>query len=165
MNAAGLGPSAAHLAGGDPAAALAALDQARSDADKAGEAKLRGTIAIDRARALVALNRQDEAAAALAEARAAVPKSAQAWLLSATLSRRQGKLSEAQQQIERAAELMPVDPEIGLEAGVIAVLSGRDAAARKSWESVVRAAPQSEAAKTAQSYLDQLGPASAPLGR
>ena len=155
----------AHLAGGDAAAALAALEAARGDADKTGDTKLRGAIAIDRARALVALGRPEEAAAALAEARGALPSSAQAWLLSATLARRQGKLSEAQQQIERAADLMPVDPEIGLEAGVIAVLAGRDAAARKSWESVIRAAPDSETAKIARGYLDQLGQIDAPSGR
>lgn len=155
----------AQLAAGDPAAALAALDMAREDIRGGGDAALRGLIAIDRGRALVALGRPGEAEAALAEARATVPRNAQAWLLSATLSRRQGRLAEAQSQIETAAELMPVDPEIGLEAGVIAVLSGRDEAARKSWESVIKAAPDSPAAKTARGYLDQLGPppASKPM--
>ena len=152
----------AHLAAGDPAAALAALDLARSDARDGADSALKGLIEIDRARALVALGRLPEAAAALDDAREFVPRSAQAWLLSATLSRRMGNLAQAQQQIERAAELMPVDPEIGLEAGVIAVLAGRDEAARKSWQSVVKAAPNSPAAKTAQGYLDQLGPSAAP---
>jgi Flp pilus assembly protein TadD len=149
----------AALAHGDAAAALAALDIAHDDAgtDKA----LAGGIAIDRARALVALKRNDEAAAALAEARTAQPDNAQAWLLSATLSRRMNKLAEAQAQIEKAAELLPVDPEIGLEAGVIAMLSGREAAARRSWQSVVTAAPDSEAAATAKNYLAQLSPAPA----
>ncbi|HCF25081.1 MULTISPECIES: tetratricopeptide repeat protein [unclassified Novosphingobium] len=155
----------AHLAAGDASAALIALDVAKGDAAKGSDAKLKAAIAIDRARALVALNRPDEAAAALAEARSAAPANAQAWLLSATLSRRQGKLADAQQQIERAAELMPVDPEIGLEAGVIAVLAGRDDAARKSWESVIRAAPGSDIAKIARGYLDQLGQTDAPSGR
>ena len=41
------------------------------------------------------------------------------------------------------------DAQIGLEAGVIAVLSGRDDAARRSWQSVLTAAPGSDAAKTA----------------
>lgn len=147
----------AWIVAGDMTQALATLDQAHADAAAAGNGELDGLIQIDRARALVALDRPDEAAAALADARAKVPKNAQAWLLSATLSRRMGKLAEAQQQIERAADLMPVDPEIGLEAGVIAVLSGRDEAARKSWESVIKAAPGSDTARTAQGYLDQLG--------
>lgn len=151
----------AQLAAGDPAAALAALDLARSDAIAGLDAKQRAGIEVDRARALVALGRLDEAAAALTDARIAAPENHQAWLLSATLSRRQGKLADAQMQIERAAQLFPVDPEIGLEAGVIAVLSGHDAAARKSWLSVIKAAPGSPSAKTAQAYLDQLGPADA----
>lgn len=146
------------IVSGDMPGALAALDLARADANAAGDSKLGGVIQIDRARALVALDRSDDAAAALKEAREAVPANASAWLLSATLSRRMGKLGEAQAQIERAAELMPIDPEVGLEAGVIAVLSGRDEAARKSWQSVLKAAPGSPAAKTAQLYLDQLGP-------
>lgn len=155
----------ARLAGGDPAAALAALDLARGDAQAGLNATLRGGIETDRARALVALGRDADAASALEAARLADPQNAQAWLLSATLSRRQGKLAEAQAQIERAAQLLPVDPEIGLEAGVIAVLSGRDEAARKSWQSVVRTDPDSPAAKTAQGYLDQLGPPAAPSSR
>ena len=151
------------LAGEEPAKALAALDLARGDALNGLDAKQRGGIEIDRARALVALDRPDEAAAALAEARIAAPGNHQAWLLSATLSRRQGKLADAQMQIERAAQLFPVDPEIGLEAGVIAVLAGHDEAARKSWLSVIKAAPGSPSAKTAQAYLDQLGPVDASL--
>ena len=153
------------LVSGDVTGALAALDLAHPEAHKAGDHKLNGVIQIDRARALVALGRTDEAAAALEEARAELPDNPQAWLLSATLSRRQGKLVDAQRQIERAADLLPIDPEIGLEAGVIAVLSGRDAAARLSWLSVIKAAPGSAAAKTAQGYLDQLGPSAASPGR
>ncbi len=143
------------LARGDPQAALIALDLGRADA--AQDLPLMADIAIDRARALVELGRNEEAALALTEAREAAPGSPLAWLLSATLSRRMGKLAEAPAQIERAFELRPIDPEIGLEAGVIAVLSGRDSAARKSWESVIAAAPQSPQAQTARGYLAQLG--------
>ncbi len=148
----------AAIAAGEYADALIPLDKAHADATAAGSSELDGLIQIDRARALVLAGRGDEAAKALQQARTELPKNAQAWLLSATLSRRQGKLADAQQQIERAAELMPVDPEIGLEAGVIAAESGRDEAARKSWQSVIVAAPNSSFAKTAQAYLDQLGP-------
>jgi tetratricopeptide (TPR) repeat protein len=149
----------AALAQGDAGAALSALDRAQADA--AGDKAMQSGIATDRARALVALKRDDEAAAALAEARLADPGNSQAWLLSATLSRRMNKLVEAQAQIEKAATLQPVDPGIGLEAGVIAVLSGHDEAARKSWQSVVAAAPNSDEAATAKGYLAQLGPAHA----
>jgi tetratricopeptide (TPR) repeat protein len=147
----------AALAGGDTQAALAVLDVAHADAEAANDKPLAGDIAIDRARALVALGRDGDAATALAEARAALPANPQAWLLSATLSRRMGKLAEAQAEIEKAAELLPIDPDIGLEAGVIAVLSGREEAARKSWQSVIDAAPKSDAAATARGYLAQLG--------
>ena len=151
------------LASGDTASGLAALDHAHGEAHAASDGKLNGVIQLDRARALVALGRIEEASSALEEARYELPDNHQAWLLSATLSRRQGKLAEAQRQIERAAALMPVDPEVGLEAGVIAVLAGRNRSARLSWPSVIKAAPGSLAAKTAQGYLDQLGPPRASL--
>lgn len=153
------------LAAGKPEAALTLLDKAHGEALGAGDPRLAGEISIDRARALVALKRDGDAATALATARANAADNGQAWLLSATLSRRQGKLVEAQQQILVAAQLMPLDPEVGLEAGVIAVLAGNDGAARRSWLSVLKAAPGSDAARTAQSYLDQLGPDPAPSGR
>jgi tetratricopeptide (TPR) repeat protein len=149
----------AALARSDPAAALAALDAAKADAG--GDKALAGGIVMDRARALVALKRNDEAAMALDEAHADLPGNAQAWLLSATLSRRMNRLAQAQAQIEKAAELLPVDPEIGLEAGLIALLAGHDEAARKSWQSVLAAAPDSDSAVTARGYLAQLGPAGA----
>jgi tetratricopeptide (TPR) repeat protein len=145
--------ASALLANGQPAEALAAVE----GADAGGEAALAGTIAIDRATALVALGRTDEAAAALADARAAAPDDPQAWLLSATLARRTGDLATAQSQIERAAALDPRDPAIGLEAGVIAALSGRDDAAIKSFESVAAAAPDSPQGAAARQYLAQLG--------
>ncbi|MBC2670318.1 tetratricopeptide repeat protein [Novosphingobium piscinae] len=149
----------AALARGAADRALAALDPARTEAKGLADPALIAPIALDRARALVALGRQVEAGAALTEARGAAPGESEPWLLSATLARRQGRLAEAQALIERAAELRPVDPDIGLEAGVIALLAGRAEAARKSWESVIRVAPDSPLAETAQGYLAQLGPA------
>jgi len=147
------------LSQGEAARALTALDQAHADALAVPDAALGGDISVDRSRALVALKREDEAATALVEARTASAQNPEAWLLSATLSRRQNKLAEAQAQIQTAGQLNPVDPAIGLEAGVIAVLSGREEAARKSWQSVITAQPDSEEAKTATGYLAQLGAA------
>lgn len=148
----------ATLAAGQPGQALLALTPAAAAATAANANDLVASIALDRARALVAVKQNAEAAAALAEARAAEPENPQAWLLSATLSRRENKLAEAQAQIEKAATLAPADAEIGLEAGVIAMLSGNEAAARKSWASVAAAAPDSDAAVTAKGYLAQLDP-------
>lgn len=144
------------LAAGDAAGALALLNAARGEAG--GTGALAGEIATDRARALVALNRSAEATLALGEARQANPDDAQAWLLSATLSRRQSDLVSAQAQIEWAATLAPRDPAVGLEAGVIAALGGKDAAARQSFESVIALAPDSEQAAQAKAYLVQLKP-------
>ncbi|KQM21907.1 tetratricopeptide repeat protein [Novosphingobium sp. Leaf2] len=152
----------AALAAGQPGQALSLLAPAATDAKIVADADLTASIALDRARALVAVKQPDEAAAALAEARAAQPDNAQAWLLSATLSRRQNNLAQAQAQIEKAATLAPQDPEIGLEAGVIAMLSHNEAAARRSWNSVLAAGPGSDAAATAKQYLSQLGPEKTP---
>jgi Flp pilus assembly protein TadD len=117
----------------------------------------------DRSRALVALGRNADAVTALQEAHRLAPEDAEGWLLSATLARRDKDLPRAQRDIEVAARLAPLDPAIGIEAGVIAVLDGRDEAARRSWESVVKAAPDSDEAKVAKGYLEQLGPAAAPV--
>ncbi len=146
----------AALSAGDAAAALAAFDTAESDAAAAGSTMLGTEITLDRARVQVALGQMDEAAQSLALARQARPDNAQAWLLSATLSRRMGQLEDAQAQIQRAAVLAPRDPETGLEAGVIAVLAGRPDAARKSWASVIETAPGTSFSKTAEAYIAQL---------
>lgn len=147
----------AALAAGDDAEALAALATAQVDALAGGDSALAASLGLDRATALVGMGREQEAVDVLDRARAAQPDNGQAWLLSATLSRRLGNLDLAQQQIVEAADLLPGDPLVGLEAGVIAILAGREDAARRSWQSVVELAPASEAAATARDYLAQLG--------
>jgi tetratricopeptide (TPR) repeat protein len=148
----------AAVAGGDAPGALDALTLAESDARSAGAALLEAIAASDRARALVALGRGDEALLALESATALAPARAEGWLLKATWLRRFDRLGEAQAAIERAAELAPTDPENALEAGVIAVLAGRDAAARQSWQSAIALAPETPVAEQAKDYLAQLGP-------
>lgn len=148
----------AALAQGAPGEALPLLDAALADARAVDKPVLAGGILVDRARALVGLGRVIEAEPVLADARADLPDDAQVWLLSATLSRRLNKLPEAQVQIENAARLSPQDGEVGVEAGVIAMLSGREEAARKSWESVVRTSPDSPGGARAKAYLAQIGP-------
>ncbi|WP_156840850.1 tetratricopeptide repeat protein [Novosphingobium aquimarinum] len=148
----------AALAGGRPGAAMGALDAALADAKAVSDKALAAEVELDRARALVALDRPAEAGSALADARLLAPGDAQAWLLSATLARRENRLDEAQQQIEEAARIDPANPEVGLEAGVIAMLGGREEAARRSWRSVMATAPGSPAAATAQGYINQLAP-------
>lgn len=148
----------AALAGGDAAGALTLLSEAADEARAAGSAPLQALAAIDTARALVSLGRAEEALASLDTATRLAPESSEGWLLKATLLRRLDRLGLAQEAIEAAAKLAPANPEIGLEAGVIAVLSGRDEAARASWQSVLELAPDSLAAATAKDYLAQLGP-------
>lgn len=147
----------AALAATDFANALADLDKAAADAALAGDKPLAGSIAADKARALVGLGRTDDAAATLLQARGEAPQNAEVWLLSATLSRRRNDLKDAQAQIETAAGLAPKDPAVGLEAGVIAALSGNDDAARKSWDAVVGLAPDGPEAKSARAYLAEIG--------
>jgi tetratricopeptide (TPR) repeat protein len=155
----------AALANNDGAKALDWFDRALSVREYDDHAA-RGAIMADKARALVALHRPLDADAALTQARTEAPGDAGVFLLSATLARREHQLPIAQGFIETAAALNPRDPAIGLEAGVIAVLAGHDAAARKSWNSVIVAAPDSEEARTARGYLAQLGPdTTAPLDR
>ena len=153
---AGMAGNAA-FAAGDIAAALDHFVAAEADATAAADGPLGSGFAIDRARALVALERPEEAVAALSAARAADPSNARAWLFSATLSRRLERLGEAQRQIEYAAELAPRDPAIGLEAGLIAAMGGREGEARASFASVVEVAPDSPQAASARRYLAQLG--------
>lgn len=147
----------AALAGNEPERALVHFDAALKQ--PSGTPAARGQLQLDRARALVALDRAAEAGAAFTAAQADAPDEPLVWLLSATFARREGDLVAAQRLIEVAAKLAPKDPDVGLEAGVIAVLGGREAAARQSWQSVRRIAPNSKAAEVARAYLDQLDPA------
>ncbi len=146
----------AALAGDQPDRALVHFDAALKQ--PSGTPAARGQLQLDRARALVALDRAEDARAAFAAAQADAPDEPLVWLLSATFARRSNDLVTAQRLIEVAARLAPSDPDVGLEAGVIAVLDGREAAARQSWQSVRRIAPGSRAAEVARAYLDQLDP-------
>ena len=157
----------AALAGGRAEAALTWYDKALAplpaSAPSADDNAVRGAVQVGRSRALVALGRLPEASGALQEAHRLAPNDPEGWLLSATLARRAKSLEQAQRDIETAVSLAaqgdPLGPQIGLEAGVIAMLSGREEAARKSWDSVVALAPGSAEAATAKGYLDQIGPA------
>lgn len=149
----------AALANDQPADGLTALDRALAVAAANTE---RADIEVDRARALVALNRSDEAVMALASARTLGPENGTAWLLSATLARRVGKLPDALTYIQTAAALLPREPAVALEAGNIAIAAGDEAAARKQWEQVIAIAPSSRQANTAQAQLAALGPSSTP---
>ena len=146
----------AALAQGQAEAAIPAFERAIADADSAADASLTAGLNTDLARALVAANRASDAVAALGAAREADPANPQAWLLSATLARRLERLGEAQRHIEYAATLAPRDPAVGLEAGVIAAMAGREEQARASFQSVIDVAPDSVEADRARTYLTRL---------
>jgi tetratricopeptide (TPR) repeat protein len=149
----------AAIADDKPTDALTALDNALIVAAANTE---KADIEVDRARALVALNRSDEAVTALASARQLGPENGTAWLLSATLARRLNKLSDALTYIQTAASLLTRDPAVALEAGNIAIEAGDEANARKQWEQTIAIAPASRQANSAQAQLAALSPSSTP---
>ncbi|MEM6585063.1 MAG: tetratricopeptide repeat protein [Pseudomonadota bacterium] len=152
----------AAMAGGNLSGAVPLLEKALADASGAASAPLQVIAAMDLARALVALGRLEEGLAPLETATGLAPDESEAWLLKATLLRRLDRLGDAQAAIERAVAISPQDSAIGLEAGVIAILGGREDAARSSWQSVIEVQPDSLAAETARGYLAQIGPAPEP---
>ncbi len=143
----------AAIADDKPADALTALDRALIVAAANTE---KADIEVDRARALVALDRSDDAVTALATARQLGPENGTAWLLSATLARRLSKLPDALTFIQTAAALLPRDPSVALEAGNIAIAAGDEAAARKQWEQTIAIAPTSRQAISAETQLAAL---------
>lgn len=145
----------AALAGGSPARALGYFDSALTQGTLDG--LLLGETHLDKARALVAMDREDEARAEFAQVHALVPEDPLGWLLSATLARRKGDLETAVSDIGIAAKLAPRDADVALEAGNIAILGGDEAGARKNWALAIDVAPDSAAAKAARANLDQLG--------
>jgi len=147
----------AALAGGDLEGALVLLTRAMDEAEAAASTALQVITAIDMARILVMLERPQEALAPLERATTLAPQDSESWLLKATLLRRLDQLGDAQAAIEQAVTLAPQDVEIGLEAGVIAIFSGREDAARASWQSVIDTQPDSLAAEKARGYLEQIG--------
>ena len=118
--------------------------------------KERADSEVDRARALVALNRPADAEKSLSTARQLSPENGTAWLLSATLARRLGKLPDALGYIQTSAALLPRDAAVALEAGNIAIAAGDEAAARKQWEQTIAIAPASRQANSAQAQLAAL---------
>ena len=141
----------AAIAADQPLDAIIALDAAL--ASPALTNAERGDVLIDKARALVAAKREKDADSLLAEARRIAPENAVGWLMSATLKRRLGDLTQAQGFISTAASLAPREPAIALEAGNIAAAAGNDAAAKRAWEQVIAIAPDSRQAVTAKAWL------------
>lgn len=151
----------ARLAAGDAPGAHAALTAALSSGILTGGE--RGEAHLDRARASVALGDLKAARDDLDKAVELAPADPLAWLLSATLARRQGDLDRAGRDIAEAAKRSPDDAAVALEAGNIAILSGAADAARVAWQAAVAAQPDSDAGRAAVASLKELGsPPAAP---
>jgi len=146
----------AALAGQASARAIELFAAAQIDAEAAGEAELAGQIAADCARALVLADRTEEAQSVLSGAQVLAPQSADVWLLSATLARREGDIAKAGELIRSAAALAPEDPAAALELGLIAALAGDQATARQAWQTVLSLAPDSPQSQSARTYLARL---------
>ena len=144
----------AALAGGDATKAVTLLTAALSRGTLIGEDL--GETFLDRGRAYAATGKFDLARRDLDAALKNVPADPLAWLLSATLARRMNDAPRAQTDIAEAAERSPDDASVALEAGSIAMMTGRTDAARTAWDAATRLQPGSPAAKAALAQLEQL---------
>ncbi|MPT49131.1 MAG: tetratricopeptide repeat protein [Sphingobium sp.] len=151
----------AMLAGGKPDKARDYFDAALGHGLPDGLAK--GEVYLDRARTLVMLNDMAGARKDLDMALVQAKDDPLAWLLSATLARRQDDFTRARHDIEEAKKRAPDDASVALEDGNIAIVSGDEKAARMAWEQVLKLSPDGDASKFAKDALAQLD-AQAQLG-
>ena len=117
----------------------------------------RAALSLDRARALVELNRLGEARIDLDATTQLDPQAPLGWLLRATLARRQGDLKTAEASLLEATRRTPEDapeyPDVTLEAGNIAAAQGKLALARQAWAAAAASAPGTPAAIAATQAL------------
>lgn len=141
------------LAGDDPTKARALLDHALALPTLPDH--MLGEAWLDRARADVALNDPKQGRIDLDKGLALVPQDPFAWLLSATLARRQGDLTRAATDIARAAKAAPEDPSVALEEGNIAAAAGHIDEAKHSWTRAAQIAPGEPEGQAAAAALAQ----------
>lgn len=134
----------AALAGEDASKARQAFDRAL--ALPVLSDPMRGETYLDRGRAAVALNDTASARADIDAALKLVAADPLAWLLSATLARRQADATRAAADIAEARKRAPDDPDVLFESGNIAELRGDHAAARDAWTRAAAKDPQGPAA-------------------
>lgn len=159
----------AWLAAGEPQRALQALDAALTTTGL--DPAQRGQALLDRARAQVALGRNDRARADIDSALQLVSNDGFAWYLSAALARRSNDLTRAAADIARARAFLPDDPDILLLAGTIVGQSGNMNEAYTLYRRVVEVAPNSDAGRQAAASLatvreiEETAPAAAAPGQ
>ena len=145
----------AWLAAGEHVKARAALDAALASGNLRGLTL--GEARLDRARMLVAAGDMDGARTDIDRALEDAKADPLAWLLSATLARRQGDRVRAKTDIGEALRRAADDPQVQLEAGNIAAVDGDEAGARAAWGQVLTLAPGSPVAESARKALAQFG--------
>ncbi len=143
----------AWLAAGDPSKARSALDAAISAGTLKEQAL--GEAHLDRARAMAAGDDPEGARDDLDRALREVPSDPLAWLLSATLARREQQVPRAKTDIAEALRLGGDDPAVQLEAGNIAALAGDEMGAKTAWRQAVTLRPDSAPGKAAAAALAQ----------
>jgi Tfp pilus assembly protein PilF len=143
----------AALAADQPAKARADIDRALAIPGLAPT--LAGEAWVDRARADVALEQLPQARIDMDKGLALVPQDPFAWLLSATLARRQNDLPRAQKDIAVALKSAADDPAVQYEAGNIAAAAGQHDAARLAWTRAAQLGPADPAGKAAAALLAQ----------
>ncbi len=141
----------AALAAGDAAHARGDLDSALATGTLADT--MRGEVELDRARADVALNDPASARTDLNSAVQHVPDDPMAWLLSATLARRQGEVDRATADIAEAVKRAPDDPDVAVEEGNVHAVAGDLAGARLAWQRAVKTGGNLPSGKSAAAAL------------
>ncbi len=141
----------AALAGDKPAVARGYLDAALATGKLTDP--MRGEVELDRARADVALNDPVAARTDLNGAIQHVPDDPMAWLLSATLARKQGEVDRATADIAEAVKRAPDDPDVAVEEGNVQAVAGNLAAARLAWQRAVRTGKDLPSGKSAAAAL------------
>jgi tetratricopeptide (TPR) repeat protein len=128
-----------------------------------------GEAQLDHARVLVAAGEPEGARRDIDMALKTAGDDPLAWLLSATLARRDGDVIRARKDIAEALKRSADDASVQLEAGNIAALARDEAGARAAWAEAARLAPNAPAGKEARAALAQFGDApaakAAPAGR
>lgn len=150
----------AWLAAGEPLKARTTLDAAL--ASGALKDLALGEAHLDRARALVAAGQPAAARADLDQATLHAAADPLAWLLSATLARRQGDLPRAHKDIGEALNRAADDASVQLEAGNIALLQKDHEVARASWAAAAKLSPGTPVGLAAANALAQFGDAPPP---
>lgn len=155
----------AYLAADDLPRARSALDTALVKGTLEGLAL--GEAQLDHARVLVAAGEPEAARRDIDLALTNAGDDPLAWLLSATLARRDGDIIRARKDIAEALRRAADDASVQLEAGNIAALARDEAGARAAWAEAARLAPTTPAGKNALAALAQFDtpPATTPPTR